>query len=489
MEFLPLSGTFVLASESESNMSRQLLARIATCFLCGVVLIFVFQLLIGILLEPLCEECWPGESPPFVWVLPFAVLPFFALVICVGNEDWSSWIRGFSLTSPGPQPRNLQLGPLADASRVLPSAGSYWWLEPAVWVGTFLLLLGVASYLGARHWVATHAFVAFDAPVNFTDGHLSTGNFYINLEAEYSIEVTVYDTHLKKANCQNGWARDTGVKMRWNLYRDNQLLGGAINLVEVEAGGYMYYPEAFWVSGTIKSYTLHASFLASHSGHYNLDVEVLSGNACFDMGKPRVRIYSSTDAYTLTQVFGGMLGITGVTVLLLSIARQVEGPTKKQVGLVLFGVATGPNYFPATPPSPPIFSRLPPFGLFIGLVLIPLTVFLPMVYPKGSIGIPIFVSESGVSAATETPLLVLRLKFNEDSAPFFYLNSKPLSVDELAIRLKEELEHRPNRTVYIQADDDVTYQDVVNAIDMARLWHAKIVLLIPDSSPRLIISQ
>ena len=112
-----------------------------------------------------------------------------------------------------------------------------------------------------------------------------------------------------------------------------------------------------------------------------------------------------------------------------------------------------------------------------------------MVYPKGSIGIPIFVSESGVSAATETPLLVLGLKFNEDSAPFFYLNSKPLSVDELAIRLKEELEHWPNRTVYIQADDDVTYQDVVNAIDMARLWHAKIVLLIPDSSPRLIISQ
>jgi len=48
------------------------------------------------------------------------------------------------------------------------------------------------------------------------------------------------------------------------------------------------------------------------------------------------------------------------------------------------------------------------------------------------------------------------------------LNSKPMSLIELGTTLKDLLEQRPNKTVFIKAPKDKQYGDIVNVIDVVK---------------------
>lgn len=461
----------------------RLAGRIGLYFLCGILLLFAFDALVGAFLEPLCEECWLGEVS-FGWsLLPFLVLPLVGAGIYLANEEWKGRINAFPLTALGPQPSVLQLGAPADASSLGPPVASRgpWWAELSVWVGISLIVLALGLYLGAHHWVATHTFVAFDAPVTFKDGHLKTGNFYVNLKADYAVDLDVSQTHSNQGGCRTSWSTDARVNTQWKLFRDNQVLDDTLELDHAEVESVFYHPSSFWVPGTAGGYTVHSSFPSDRFGYYNLDIEVASSSACFDMGRPRLRVHTSSDNYTLAKVIAGMFATAGLTLLVLAAARQVKQPTVRHEGLVLIGKESGPHYIPASVRPRRAFSTLPQFGLVLAVPVAPCLILLSMVYGAWccSIGIPVSTRDPGsvTRNADATPPLVLRLKFNEGSTPFLYLNSSLVSAEELAIRLKAELEHRPIRTVYLQADDDVELQDVVHAIDMVRAWQAKVVLM------------
>ena len=61
--------------------------------------------------------------------------------------------------------------------------------------------------------------------------------------------------------------------------------------------------------------------------------------------------------------------------------------------------------------------------------------------------------------------------------PKLCLNSKLLRWVELNSRLKAELSRRSVSLVYVEADPNVAYQDVLEAIDASRILNAKVVLL------------
>src|SRR5215469_9521192 len=99
-------------------MLRPILVRTGLYFLCGVLLILVFDVFGALFLRLPCDECWIGESPVVVWSLFFAVLPLIGLAIFLGNECWRQRIKRFSLTAQGPQPRNLHVGTSSNAGPV-----------------------------------------------------------------------------------------------------------------------------------------------------------------------------------------------------------------------------------------------------------------------------------------------------------------------------------------------------------------------------------
>lgn len=99
-----------------------------------------------------------------------------------------------------------------------------------------------------------------------------------------------------------------------------------------------------------------------------------------------------------------------------------------------------------------------------------------------SMGIPISAAEEPLLSAraissTLSPLV--RLKYTGSAGPpRLYLNSKPFPWEELGDALTNELKLRPDWVVYVEADEQVSWSDVIWAMDIIRSRRARIVLLI-----------
>src|SRR6266571_4926391 len=58
-------------------------------------------------------------------------------------------------------------------------------------IGVALILTGVALHVGWARWAATRTWVPLDIPIPLSRGHIKTGEFKINLESTYWMEVEV----------------------------------------------------------------------------------------------------------------------------------------------------------------------------------------------------------------------------------------------------------------------------------------------------------
>jgi len=67
----------------------------------------------------------------------------------------------------------------------------------------------------------------------------------------------------------------------------------------------------------------------------------------------------------------------------------------------------------------------------------------------------------------------------------FLLNAERLS-NELALgqRLREVYDGRPNRTIFVGAEDGVSYEQVIEAMDAARGSGVRVIGIAPDSADR-----
>jgi len=100
-------------------------------------------------------------------------------------------------------------------------------------------------------------------------------------------------------------------------------------------------------------------------------------------------------------------------------------------------------------------------------------------------GLPVGLLGPGGRAAraqyfTTDPVVVV-VAMSGDGTPVLYVNSKKTSWDELGNSVRAELEVRPRRVAYVEAESGVRWTDVVNVIDIVEL-DAKVVLstITPD---------
>lgn len=98
--------------------------------------------------------------------------------------------------------------------------------------------------------------------------------------------------------------------------------------------------------------------------------------------------------------------------------------------------------------------------------------------------------EPGGRAAREeyftTEPIVIVVATGGDGIPVLYVNSKKTPWDELGNTVQRELELRPRRVAYVEAESGVRWTDVANVIDIVEL-DATVVLstITPDmKSPR-----
>lgn len=130
------------------------------------------------------------------------------------------------------------------------------------------------------------------------------------------------------------------------------------------------------------------------------------------------------------------------------------------------------------------FAALPPFRLVYTIVLATLLVpcFLIFIYSWGwdqrSVGIRVSVLKSGLTVDYSTmPALVRIEDASANGPPHLYLNSTPVRWDELASALRNQFKLRPDWVAYVEADEHISWADVVNGMDIIRGTNAKVVLL------------
>jgi biopolymer transport protein TolR len=99
-------------------------------------------------------------------------------------------------------------------------------------------------------------------------------------------------------------------------------------------------------------------------------------------------------------------------------------------------------------------------------VLLVLIVVFMVIAPITSRGLPTDVPQPALSKSLETPkdTLVLSLDRNGD----IRLNREMLDFTTLLPRLRDVFSTRADRTLFVQADDDVLFNEVAGIIDIAR---------------------
>jgi biopolymer transport protein ExbD len=331
-----------------------------------------------------------------------------------------------------------------------------------LWIGITLILLGLITYGSIQHWMTTRIFVPVDMPVSLAPGHIKTGAFSINLRDGYSIWIDLDHNVQWDANCN----AHSSLQTRW-------VLRTAGRVVEE------------WESPVLFGTYLEGFF--AERGTYELDVEVTSDASCLNPAHPRLRVNTSKRAYSekfslLLWLSVMFVGVGFALLVLFGIGRTGKQPIHAESD----GSRSVVQYFQWAQrlPLEPAVSGLPSFGLVCALVLSWLVMFHILFYELGrphSKGIMVslmrHVPPAEVSERWAEPMVLRVQSAGPDLATRLYLNSKPLSWEELNSGLKAELSQRSVWVVYVEVDSNLPWQDALSAIDAARGLHATIVLL------------
>ncbi len=82
------------------------------------------------------------------------------------------------------------------------------------------------------------------------------------------------------------------------------------------------------------------------------------------------------------------------------------------------------------------------------------------------------------SSAPNTSQIVLSVHPNGQ----FEINKEPATKAGLAARLKEIYDPRPDKIIFIKGDPNVTYQDIIEAMDVARGAGVKVIGFTPKAA-------
>jgi hypothetical protein len=134
--------------------------------------------------------------------------------------------------------------------------------------------------------------------------------------------------------------------------------------------------------------------------------------------------------------------------------------------------------FAQTLPLRSRFSGFPAFALIVAPILaLLMPMFALMLHSLVPMGLPVHLLKMSVGDHDLPLIIVSVVATNGRDRPLLYVNSKETSWDELGNTLRGQLEVRPRWIVYVEGEDEASWQDVADVIDVARGLHAEVVLL------------
>ena len=129
------------------------------------------------------------------------------------------------------------------------------------------------------------------------------------------------------------------------------------------------------------------------------------------------------------------------------------------------------------------FSELPAFALMAAPWLAVILAVFIMIFSSShtSVGLDVRLVKPGGLATRDhlsvKPIVIGIVDTSTNGSPAVYVNSKKTPWDELDNTVRSELKVRPKWIAYVEAQNNVRWADVANAIDVVAGLHADVVLL------------
>ena len=331
-------------------------------------------------------------------------------------------------------------------------------MSTSVRTGVCLILVGIVLFGSAIRWLAPHPDVALELPVSLSPGHVITGNFSVNPDTVYYIEVELDRQSQVRAHCEPRSVLGT----QWVLSSDGKEERG---------------------SSPWEHTGLTIAALYSEKTRYAFDVEVLPGASCLNAGNPRLKVQTHpypSDLYVALTWFS--IVPVGVGLALL-VAPCIKLGSAKIEGTRIFPDVVLHNVLPVTKHKPlaPIHG-MPHWGLFCGAVFwILAVVFMVLQQPLTAKGLFVTLRTRNAVVWEKSPWPdTLQVYVAETKgAPRFLINGQEVQRSELRAKLLEQLSRRAEWSVYFEADNDVLNVDALYAMDAIQGCGAKLIWVTP----------
>lgn len=321
-------------------------------------------------------------------------------------------------------------------------------------IGVCLILGGVGLFYCSVRWLAPHPDVLLEMPVSLSPGHILTGNFSVNLDTLYYIDIELDKTPPVHPNCRPRFVLGT----RWVLSGDGIAERGSSPWEETG---------------------LTIADLYGEKTRYSFDVEILPGAGCLNARNPRLKVqthpYPSDLYVALTWL---SIVPVGIGLVLLTRPHITSRYSTIEVAC-MFPDMVLRNVLPIRKHAPlPLIHDPPHWPLFFAAIL-SFLIFAFMSFGQlPSNGLFVTLKNRDALIWEKSPWPDALAVYVRAPAHFF-VNAKEVSRSELHGQLVEQLSRRAEWTAYFEAEPDVPYMEALYAIDTIQACGAKLVWITP----------
>jgi biopolymer transport protein ExbD len=340
--------------------------------------------------------------------------------------------------------------------------------------GLAAIAIAVAAAWGTSAWLKTRVFAPVDQAISLEAGQIESGEFEINLRADYSVYVavdySVDDYYPERCHSE----KLDGA--RWKVYR----IGGGEQAKKRE----------LWASAEeLRKRGFRGDEFHADTGTYQLEWEVPARAQCLNGRHPRLRVTTSVEDYArncyLILNLCVSVGSVGGALLLAALIGWIRGVLAERPPLRMFPGMVVRNVIPPQRHRAMALIKEPPnFGLVWGSVLYVLfVIFSGMLMPRMAKGLFVDIREQDTVMTQKSPWAET-LGVYVDGHGKYAVNGQAVAREKLRPKLEEELGRRMVWTVYFEADRDCAFMDATYAFDTIQGLGAKVVWITPGMRER-----
>jgi hypothetical protein len=195
-------------------------------------------------------------------------------------------------------------------------------MTKTIQTGIAISFAGLLVLLCWTSWFETRSWCPVDIPISLAQGtHFTTGKFYSNLNAQYTIEIDAKGKiPLDRLSCLLGNGIKSTcpvapvVRLDWVLSQGGILTRGKSDDFLGSGSTAEFYGEAYRTIGYFKS---------QKGQHYKLDFDVLADGSSLSQATPHLKVSVADPSFESGLVIGGLLRVICVFLILLGAALAV----------------------------------------------------------------------------------------------------------------------------------------------------------------------